>query len=64
MSATIAPSKAPTYKEMVDGSHLPECIFFYARTSFSNFFSFLFFFFVQICPDDDCRMSVETSAFL
>ena len=25
---------------------------------------FLFFFFVKICTDDDCRTTVETSAYL
>ena len=36
------------------------------RTVFLNFFKIFGFvsFFVKICPDDDCRTSVEKSAFL
>ena len=29
-------------------------------TTENNFSEFSFFFFVKICPDDDCRTSVET----
>ena len=45
---------------------LPSSVYSYKqKTVFLNFqFFVLFSFFGKICPDDDCRTTVETSAYL